>query len=191
VDGVEAAAPSVVRSIVPRPITLPKLADVLRRLLAEGVSIRDLESILEAIARADDATDAAALTEVARRSQRRAISHRLTGGRGTLDVILLDPDIEETIRHAAPRGRETSALALVPSAGRDLVAAIGRALEEAKARGGGSHPALLTQPDLRPWVRTLTAPKWPTLPVTSYAELLAELELRPLARAHLRGIGDE
>ena len=49
-DELEQIAPAVVRNVVPKPLPLTTLADVLRRLVDEGDGIRDLRAILEALA---------------------------------------------------------------------------------------------------------------------------------------------
>jgi flagellar biosynthesis component FlhA len=58
----------LVRDVVPRLAPLPVLVEVLRKLVREGVSIRDLAGVLEAVALAPagGARDAASLAEVAR-----------------------------------------------------------------------------------------------------------------------------
>ena len=48
-DGVKLGAPATVRAVVPRPVSLVLLSDVLRRLVEEGVSVRDLRAVLEAL----------------------------------------------------------------------------------------------------------------------------------------------
>ena len=50
VDELEQLSPALVRSVLPKAVPLPVLADVLRRLVDEGVSVRDLRAILEALA---------------------------------------------------------------------------------------------------------------------------------------------
>jgi type III secretion protein V len=132
-DQLEQIAPALIRQTVPKPVTLSLLADVLRRLVEEGVSIRDLRAILEALAMvAATEKDPLNLAEFARSQLRRATTYRLTGGRRELSVCLLDPSIEDAIRHAITRTASGSFLALSPAAGRDVVAAIRRAMAESQ-----------------------------------------------------------
>src|SRR5690606_4106331 len=49
-DRLEQIAPATVRQVTPKPVSLPLLADILRRLVDEGVSVRDLKGILESLA---------------------------------------------------------------------------------------------------------------------------------------------
>lgn len=185
-DQLEQIAPATVRQVVPKPVPLTLLADVLRRLVEEGISVRDLKGVLEALAQvATTDKDPLNLAEFVRSQMRRPITHSLTGGSTELQVFLLDPQIEETIRSAISRTAAGSFLTLAPAAGRDVVRAIRRSMERAETPGA---PVLLTQPDVRRFVRKLLEAELPETKVVSYAELLPEIAIKPLDTATLRGI---
>jgi len=187
-DQLEQHAPASVRQVVPKPVSLVTLTEVLKRLVEEGIGVRDLKLVLEALAQVGSTErDPLNLTEFVRSQMRRAITHKLTGGQPELEVCLLDPQIEDTIRGAVSRTAAGSFLTLAPAAGRDIVDAVKRAL--GRARPGALGPAplgpmvLLTQPDIRRFVRKLVETDLPLVNVVSYADLLPELNLRPLATA--------
>ncbi|MBX3193090.1 MAG: FHIPEP family type III secretion protein [Labilithrix sp.] len=190
-DELEQFAPATVRSVVPKPVSLTLLTDILRRLLEERVSIRDLRAILEALASmASTEKDPLNLTELVRAQLRRALTFRLTGGQSQLGVVLIDPIIEDTVRRAVTRTPAGAFLTLPPAAARDVVAALRRAVAEGASQPGApSHAVLLTQPDIRRFVRKLVESELPDATVVSFAELLPEVALRPVARANLSGIG--
>src|SRR5262249_35815730 len=48
-DQLESFAPATVRNVVPKPVSLVLLTDILRRLVEERFSVRDLRGILEAL----------------------------------------------------------------------------------------------------------------------------------------------
>lgn len=105
---------------------------------------------------------------------------------GHLDIHLLDPVIEETIRRAVTRTPNGAFLTLAPAASRDVIAAVKRAVTETDAAGTAeAGPVLLTQPDIRRFVRKLVESELPDLTVVSFAELLPEVSLRPLGKAVL------
>jgi type III secretion protein V len=184
-DQLEQFAPASVRQVVPKPISVIQLADVLRRLVEERQSVRDLKGILEALALVGHAEkDPANLAEFVRSQQRRAITHSLTRGARELSVVLLEPAIEDTVRSAVSRTPAGSFLTLAPAAARDIVSAVRRALEPFAA----SAPPLLTQPDIRRFVRKLVELDLPELRVVSYAELLPEVVVKPAAKATLAGL---
>jgi type III secretion protein V len=184
-DRLEQITPAIVRQVVPKPVGVAQLADVLRRLVEEQVSIRDLKSILEALAQVANAEkDPLNLAEFVRSQLRRSITHELTAGSGELNVVLLDPQIESAIRGAISRTAAGSFLTLAPAAGRDIVLA----LKRARGVAGEGSSVLLTQPDVRRFVRKLVETEMPELRVVSYADLLPEVRIKPLARATLAGL---
>lgn len=165
------------------PVVL--LADVLRRLVEEGVSVRDLRGVLESLAQVAHAEkDSLNLAEYVRSCLRRPLSHQLTGGSGELEVLLLDSMIEDTIRGAISRTAAGSFLTLAPAAARDVVRAVRRARDAAE----GATSVVLTQPDVRRFVKKLIELDMPELRVVSYAELLPEIAIRPAGKATLAGL---
>ncbi|MFC1641434.1 FHIPEP family type III secretion protein [Myxococcota bacterium] len=187
-DQLEQIAPATVRQVVPKPVSVALLTDILRRLVEEGVTIRDLRGILESLAVvANTDKDPLNLTEFVRSQMRRSLTYRLTQGHNELLVILLDPTLEEAIRGAISRTTAGSFLTLAPAAGRDIVAAVQRAM--AGWPSGSVQPhTLLTQPDIRRFVRKLVETDLGGTQVISYAELLPEVVLKPVGRATLRGL---
>jgi type III secretion protein V len=184
-DQLEQIAPATVRQVVPKPIGVTQLADILRRLVEESISVRDLKGILEALALvAPSEKDPLTLAEFVRAQQKRSITHALVGGAREISVVLLDAGIEDAIRGAITRTPAGSFLTLAPAAGRDVITALRRALEPL----GDAPPPLLTQPDIRRFVRKLVEIDLPELRVVSYAELLPELAVKPVAKATLSGI---
>jgi type III secretion protein V len=187
-DQLEQMAPATVRQVVPKPVAGILLADVLRRLVEESVSIRDLRGILESLAQvAQVDKDPLTLTEFVRSQMRRTLTHQLTQGNNELRVLLLDATIEETIRNAISRTAAGSFLTLAPAAGRDIVSAIKRSLV-GWPDGSAQARVLLTQPDIRRFVRKLVENDVAEMKVISYAELLPEVVIKPVAKATVSGI---
>lgn len=186
-DQLEQLAPALVRQVVPKPVSLQTLTDVLRRLVEEKTSIRDLRTILEGLAIVGATErDPLHLTEFVRGQLRRATTFRLTGGASELHVFLLDPSIEEAIRQAITRTNAGSFLTLAPAAARDVVSAIRRMLGQSPPPERGA--VILTQPDVRRFIHKLIETDLPDVTVVSFAELLPEISLRPLGKATLVGI---
>ncbi|NOY93075.1 MAG: FHIPEP family type III secretion protein [Deltaproteobacteria bacterium] len=181
-DQLERAYPALVRNVVPKPVALPLLTDVLRRLAEEGVSIRPLREILEALATyAPGERDPIALTELVRASLKRQVTYRYARD-GVLPVYLLDPAIEEAIRDSIQRTATGSYIAMPPDMARDVVEAVRRETGEG---GEGETVCLLTQADVRRFTRRLLEVELPGLVVLSYQELAPEVTVQPLARISL------
>ncbi|MFI5305946.1 MAG: flagellar biosynthesis protein FlhA, partial [Polyangiales bacterium] len=119
-DALERSAPALVHDTVPKPVTLRLLTEVLRRLLAEDVSIRPLDVILETLgSEAQHETDAGTLTERVRLRLGRQISFAHARD-GVLALHPLDPMVEDALRSAARIGGSgaTAGLALPPEQAR-------------------------------------------------------------------------
>jgi type III secretion protein V len=182
IDGLESTHPALVRAVIPRVVGIPLMADVLRRLIDEGVSIRNLRAVLEALLEwGEHEKDPVALTELVRSSLKRQITYRYTRGEPGLSVYLLSPDIEAAVRSAVQRSSTGTYLALEPGLAREIVAAVkGRV-----ARPAGGDAVILTQPDVRRFVRKLIELEVPHAAVVSYQELEPHVVVRPLARIGL------
>lgn len=184
-DRLDELSPATVRHVVPKVADIAVLTDVLRRLLEESVSIRDLTGILDALARAPESErDALSLTEHVRGELKRALTWDLTGGTSELSVVVLDSGIEDAVRAAVSKTTSGSYLALAPAAARDIVAAVQRALTNGNGVPSGSG-VLLTRPDVRRFVRKLIETDLPEVRVVSHAELMPELVVKTKARARL------
>ncbi len=180
-DEVEASAPALVRQSVPKPVSLPVYAEILRRLLDERLSIRDQRAILEALAAIGNVEkDPLSLAEFVRAQLRRSITHRLAGSARELPVLVLDSPLEETIRAALQRTPAGTFLALAPAVARDIVSSVRQALQSWPAP---TRPVLLAQPDIRRFVRKLLEVEFPDLDIVSPVELMPTLQLRAVARA--------
>ena len=135
--------------------------------------------MLSAVAPTDK--DPLNLAEYVRSQLRRAITYRLTGGRPQLDVVLVDTIVEDTVRRGITRTPAGAFLALPPQTARDVLFSLRRAVNDASA--GGGRAVILTQPDIRRFVRKLVEPEMPDVAVVSFAELLPEVALKPVGRA--------
>jgi type III secretion protein V len=178
-DALERTHPALVREVVPKLISPVLLTDVLRRLVEEGISLRNLRDILGALAEwAPQERDPVALTEHVRVALRRAITYKHAGDAGVLAAYLLDPMIEDAIRDAIQKTATGSYLALEPQISRDIIAAVGRAIGPEGANGA----VLLTGVEIRRYVRRLVEIDHPGLAVLSFQELAPEAQIRPIAR---------
>ncbi len=182
-EQLERAYPALVRNVTPKPVSLPLLTDILRRLVEEGVSIRPMREILEALATyAPHERDPVSLTELVRSSLRRAITHQHAPD-GVLDVYLLDPEIEQAVRESIQRTASGSYLAMPPDMANTVVASV---KAQAPPNADGKR-ILLTQSDVRRFVRRLLETEMPDIVVLSYQELAPEATVQPLGRIALGG----
>lgn len=176
-EQLERVYPALVRQLVPKPITVSLLTGVLQRLVEEGISVRPLREILEALAealQAEPESDPVTLTEAVRKALGRYITHSYAS-EGALVVHVVDPMIEEVVRDSIQRTGGRSQLAIPPEMARDIVSAIDREC-------GRGRAVLLTQADVRRFLRRLIEVDLPHVAVLSYQELAPDITIQPLGR---------
>ncbi len=167
---------AAVDELVPGLLPVGTVHRVLAGLLREGVPIRDVVGIVEALAdRAQETKDAAALTEYVRQSLSRAITQQVARVGETLYAITLDPALEADLRSRLSSGEGGSQLALDPSGARKLVRAVEERLGD--PAHGDAPVALVVSPALRPHLKRLLARSLKDLPVLSYLELDPALKI--------------
>ncbi len=186
-DFASRGVPKLVEEVVGngKIVTIHQFTDVLQRLVQEGISIRDIKTILDALAEwGRIEKDTVMLTEYVRSSLKRYISFRYTAGKDTLFVYLLDPEIEDVIRGSIRRTSTGSFLSLDPAITHDILDAIRREISNLPATA--QQPVVVTDMELRRFVRKMVELEFPTLAVLSYQELTPELNVQPLGRIAMR-----
>jgi flagellar biosynthesis protein FlhA len=161
---------AVVEEVVPDVLTLGELQRVLQALLAEGVSIRDLGAIVEAVGdKARVTRDPALLAEYARQALGRTITAPHVDGDRRLRAIALDPAVEQEVASAIAQTSDGEYLAMDPARAQALVAALRTQVEHGVARG--TRPVLLCSARVRRHLRRLVEQAIPQLAVCSYNEI--------------------
>lgn len=147
---------------------LPRLADVLRRLVSEEVSIRNMRQVLEAIAEwAPKEANLVQLVEQVRFALRRQISHRWADDTRTLHVLVVEGGIEDALRAASGRANDRHD---VEQTTVELIKFAARRHES----GGGFAPVVIVSGDLRRSLRTALVKHDIMLPVMSHNEIVPE-----------------
>ncbi|MFA5487765.1 MAG: type III secretion system export apparatus subunit SctV [Candidimonas sp.] len=167
-----------------RVMPAQKIAEILQRMVSEGISIRNLRTVLEALIEwGQKEKDTVLLTEYVRIALKRHISHKYSSGQNLLPAYLLAPVVEDTVRNAIRQTSAGSYLALDPSTGKTLLENIKKAVGPLTQ---SQKPVLLTSMDIRRYVRKLIEQDLYELPVLSYQELTQEINVQPLARIELQ-----
>jgi flagellar biosynthesis protein FlhA len=176
--------PRLVEELIPTLLSLGTVVRILGNLLREGIPIRDLRSILEAIA--DHATgtkDPELLTEMARQSLSRTITRQHQAPDGTLPVITLDPRLDRSLNEQVAALPQGGTLNLDPGTSQRLLTALKQAAERVAARG--QQPVVLCSPALRRHIRRLTDRILHTVPVLGLNEIDAMVQLQSLETIRL------
>jgi flagellar biosynthesis protein FlhA len=181
-DNLAKSYPKLVEELVPTVLSLGTIMRVVQNLLKEGVSIRDLRTILETMA--DWATvtnDPHILTEYVRHALSRTISSQLAVD-GVISVITLAKPVEDTILNSIQHREQGSYLAIDPKVAQVILDSVG---ESISLFDGGRRPTLLAAPQIRPHVRSLTERYYPALLVISHNEIAPGLKVKSLGTVTL------
>src|SRR6201994_3523286 len=144
----------LVDDLVPSVFTATTIQRVLQALLRERVSIRDLPTILEGMAEAAPHTASVTLlVEQVRARLARQLSFAHRGDDGSLPIVTLTPEWENTFADSLVGTGDDKQLALAPSRLQDFVRGVRDVFERAAL--AGDSPVLLTSPTIRPYVRSI------------------------------------
>lgn len=184
IEQVRAEEPAVVTELIPDLAGVGQVHQALRQLLDEGLSIRDLSAILEALAdglRLSGQVSQA--VEYVRMTQAEAICQRLCGEDHVIRAASPGPDLERLIEESLVQTPEGPVCALPPDAAEALYAELGRFVQEAAGRG--DEPVLLASPRCRAHLRGAIARSHPQLRVVSYAELAPRVQVEVIKQLAL------
>jgi len=171
-------APKLVEDVVPGTVSLGEIVRVLRALLKEGISIRDLRTILEAVAdAAPRSKETPWLVEQARRRLARQITARVATAEGVVKAITLDRATEDALRHGLGASDGEPALAPDVETARRLIASLES--HGARLASSGLPVVLLAPPDLRRPLFEFASRFVPDLWVVAARELVPGTTVEP------------
>lgn len=177
VNNLKETNPSLVEELVPKLLGLGEVQKVLQNLLREGISIRDLLTIMETLADyAATTRDVDILTEYVRQSLKRAISTKYFPAHETTSVITLDPKVEQEIMGSVKQTENGTFLNLDPGKSRAIMDSLKK--ESEKLENLGKNPIIITSPIVRMYFKRLTEDYFRDLVVVSYNEVETNVELQ-------------
>lgn len=178
-DNVAVSAPKVVEELIPNLLNLGTVLRVVKNLLKEGVSIRDMRTILETLADYAGLTkDPDVLSEFVRQGLGRFIVDQFTLEGDSLSLITLDREVEDIIAEAIQPSDQGSYLAIEPNVAQQIITSI-RSMSE-RCGMSGAQPVLLASPSIRRHVRKLIERFVPHLAVLSHNEIPQNVKIQSL-----------
>lgn len=174
--------PMLVDEVVAKPFSLQKLTEVLKALSEEGVSIRDMKTILQCLGEhatspsGQEVRSTAELVEFVRIALGRKICFSITDGRPNLFVYQLDPNLEVLFHNAIRTNANGAFLAMDAQS----ISVIVRAAQEEfdALPPTAQRPAIVTDKEIRRFVKKLLAREFPDLQVMSYEELSPDINVQ-------------
>ena len=171
----------LVSDMIPTQITVSALQRVLKNLLHERVSIRDLPSILEGVSEAVGFTqNPQAITEHVRARLSRQICFSAIGAGGYVPLVTLSPDWEQAFAESLTGQGEEMQLSMPPSRLQEFINAVRESFERFAMMG--EVPVLLTSPGTRPYVRSIVERFRPATTVMSQNEIHPKARLKTLGQ---------
>ncbi|KUJ95176.1 MAG: Flagellar biosynthesis protein FlhA [Desulfonauticus sp. 38_4375] len=183
-DTLAQRAPKAVEDLIPNILSLGVVQKVLQNLVKEGVSIRDMLTIVETLADYGQQTkDPVQLTEYVRQHMARNIVSPYLAKDNTLPIILLDQEIESLFQENIKQTDTGAFLTMNPHLAHQIIQKMIKTLEKAIVKDG--QPVLLVSPPLRPHLAQICVRFIPNLPVISQAEIPPEIQLETIAQVRL------
>jgi type III secretion protein V len=171
--------PTLVEETIPKPISLQTLTEILRRLVEEEVSIRDLKIILQTLCEWGRVEhEVLALTEQVRAGLKRKICYQISHGRPLLFVYRLDPEFEDMFRNSIRQSASGAYLSMDPASSQQLMGAARAQIGDLPP--GAQRPVIVTDAEIRRFVKRLLDFAIPEITVLSYDQLTPQINLQPL-----------
>jgi len=184
IELVKNANAAIVRELIPDMLSLGQVHKVLQLLVRERVSIRDLSTILEKLADyAHMSRDINVLAEYVRQALSRQICESYTGKEGTITVVTIDPNLEETMIGAVHQSEYGSFLAIDPSIGERILSQMASQISGFKKMK--LPPVILCSPRLRPHLKRFIERSFPDTAVLSYNEIVPQVKVQSVGMISL------
>lgn len=168
---------------IARAVTLPRLAEVVQRLTREGVSLKNARLLLESTLEwAQKERDPDVIADYVRLAMKRQLCFEVAKD-GLIEVVLLAPELEDTLRNAIRQTSQGTYLDLDPETEQAILDRLG----ELSGTGGSpaAPPVLVTAADIRRSVRKLIEEEFFSVPVFAFSELTQHARVQPIGMIEL------
>ncbi|MGM0919693.1 MAG: flagellar biosynthesis protein FlhA [Bacillota bacterium] len=176
IDHLKESYPILAEEVTPSPLSIGDIQKVLGKLLKEKVSIRNLPVIFESLADYGKMTsDTELLGEYVRQALAKQITSQYSSGE-TLKVVTLSGRVEKAVAEGVQQTEHGNYLSIEPDISQAIIESIAKEIEQLALQE--QSPILLCSPAVRMYVRQLIDRYFPQLPVLSYNELEANVEVQ-------------
>jgi len=170
VNRIEESSPKLIEELIPDNLSLSAVLKVLQNLLSEGVPIKDMRTILETLSDAAPYTKAPeALTSYVRSRLGRLIMQQLCDPLDTLEVITLEPNLEQILTDLVKAASSVDEVTLEPNLAQTLIESLSE--EVSKAQEQDRAAVLIVSPTIRQWLSIFIGKLKKELSVLSYREV--------------------
>ncbi|MEX2347357.1 MAG: flagellar biosynthesis protein FlhA [Balneolaceae bacterium] len=185
IENLKEESPAVVEELIPNKMSYGEIQKVLRRLLREGVPIRDLNTILETIADYHGkTTNPDVLTEYVRSALADTITRKYKDDENQVTVSVFESGMESHLISQAQQGSlHPATLGFTPDTVEKLYVSCNKILE--KMTAAGHEPIILTSPVLRPAIYDFMVSVIPDIVVLSYNDLTMDTQIKKFEQIEL------
>lgn len=167
-----------------RIMPIPRIADVLRRLLDEGIPIRNTRLVLEALAEwGEREQNVVLLTEYVRAGLKRQICHRYANAHRVVPAYIIERETEDLVRGAVRDTAVGPYLVLDDRQSEKLLSHMRQI--HATIKPGQTPPVILASMDIRRFVRGFLTRNGIDLAVLSYQDLASDFTIQPVGSVKL------
>ncbi|KJZ82758.1 Late competence protein ComEC, DNA transport [Clostridium sp. IBUN13A] len=176
VDNAKEKYSAVVEELIPDLLTIGELQKVLQNLLREKVPIKDIVTIMESLAdNARNTRDLEVLTEYVRFSLSRTICNTVVDENRTINVVTLDPVIEDIVANNIQKSVQGSFPTVDPDTTTRILGAIKDTVESVYFYN--NQPIILVSPNIRPVFRKLIEMVFPQIMIISLNEVPNDVQI--------------
>ena len=184
VEHLKQTEPELVADAIPNVVSYANLEKILKSLLREGIPIKDLATILEAVVEASGGTrDIDMITEQVRSALSRTITRRFCEN-GQLRVVTLDAEVEKKVLAALTKNDHGVYLALSPDIMQQIIAQLGELRK--KFNDLSQTPIVLTSQIIRVYLSRMIAQFYPDVYVLSFHEITSSVQIQAIGNITLQ-----
>jgi flagellar biosynthesis protein FlhA len=177
IDHLQESYPILVEEVTPNPLSVGEVQKVLAKLLKENVSIRNLPIIFETLADFSKmSSDTDLLTEYVRQALARQITNQFVQENGSLKVVTVSGKVEKLIADSIQQTEHGNYLSMDPGESQRVLESVASQVEQLSLME--ESPIILCSPAVRMYVRQITERYFPQVPILSYNELEANVEVQ-------------
>jgi flagellar biosynthesis protein FlhA len=179
IDNIKNEHQALIDELIPNLLNIGQIQHVLQNLLAEKIPIKDLPTVLEALADyAPNTKEPDVLSEFARHALARTISTLYLDEEGGMKVSILDPELEKLVADSIQSTRQGIIAVVPPELAQKIIRDVSDATREMSI--AGYMPVILTSPNIRLAFKRIIAAALPNVAVISFNELISNIEIESI-----------
>ena len=180
-DKVSSRSPKLIEDLVPEKLSVTTVMQVLKNILYESISIRDIHTILGTLLIESTKTENPdELTELVRPRLSHLMLQEIVDLGEVLNVITLDPKLEQMLIGSITQSAKVGEVVVEPNLIEGLLDSVQKQKEEAENEG---YPAVIVvAPPIRPWLARMTKQRFSDVSVLAYTEIPEDQKIKVFAR---------